>query len=206
MWKLIQYKDVKYFQLCWANYLMVYTTIYGGIKVLKKFNPLFLKQIHSSCIINPEIEDERFGDGLIARHQNITLGIRVADCLPVYLFNQEKFSIIHCGWRGILKGIAKKAKELLGEYNYVLGASIDTCCYEVKEDVALPFKEKYASAIIEKDGHYFLDLKTAVIVDLGIENLLATLDYCTGCHPEYFYSHRRGDRQRNYALIKRIDN
>ncbi len=206
MWQFIDGREVKYFQLCWCNYLMIYTTIYGGKKILRRFNPLFLKQIHSCRIINPEVENERFGDGLIAQRQNITLGVRVADCLPVYLFNEEKFCIIHCGWRGILKGIAQEARKLLGEYNYALGASIDVCCYEVKEDVVQPFTKRYKQAIIEKEGRFFLDLKTAVIIDLGMEGLLSSLDFCTKCHPEYFYSYRRGDRQRNYALITRVDN
>ena len=38
-------------------------------------------------------------------------------------------------------------------------------------------------------------------VELGERDKLASLDLCTKCHPEYFYSYRRGDKKRNYALI-----
>jgi copper oxidase (laccase) domain-containing protein len=88
-----------------------------------------------------------------------------------------------------MKGIVKRAEELMGDYKYCLGASIGPCCYEIKQDVVELFNKKYKNAIIFKNQKYFLDLKTAVIKDLGN-------------HPEYFYSYRRGDdKKRNYAII-----
>lgn len=201
-WQLIEQENIKYFQFKWKNYLAIYSTKYGENEFLRKFEPVFLKQIHSDIIINLDSSDNRTGDGLILQKRNFVPGLKIADCLPVYLFNDKKVCIIHCGWKSIIKGIVKRAGELMGDYKYCLGASIGPCCYEVKQDVVELFNKKYKNAIILKAQEYFLDLKSAVIEDLGNKDLLASLDLCTKCHPEYFYSYRRGDdKKRNYAVI-----
>lgn len=201
-WQLIEQENIKYFQFKWRNNLAIYSTKYGEDEFLRNLEPVFLKQIHSDIIINLDSNGSRMGDGLILQKRNIVPGIKIADCLPVYLFNDKKVCIIHCGWQGIIKGIVKRAKELMDNYKYCLGASIGPCCYEVKQDVVELFNKKYKNAIVLKDQKYFLDLKSAVIEDLGNKDLLASLDLCTKCHPEYFYSYRRGDdKKRNYAVI-----
>ena len=201
-WQLIEKDNIKYFQFKWQNNFAVYSTKYGEDEFVRKFKPVFLKQIHSDIIIDADSNSDRVGDGLLSQKKNIAIGIKIADCLPVYLFNEKKICIIHCGWRSIIKGIAKKAAELLGDYKYVLGASIGSCCYEVKKNVVELFNQNYRNAIIFKDKKFFLDLKTAVKADLGNKNLLSSLDFCTKCHPEYFYSNRGGDnKKRNYAVI-----
>jgi len=201
-WQLIEQENIKYFQFKWRNNLAIYSTRYGEDKFLRNLEPVFLKQIHSDIIINLDSSNNRIGDGLILQKKNIVPGLKIADCLPVYLFNDKKICIIHCGWKSIIKGIAKKAEELMGAYKYCLGASIGPCCYEVKQDVVDLFNKKYKNVIVLKDQKYFLDLKSAVIEDLGNKDLLASLDLCTKCHPEYFYSYRRGDdKKRNYAVI-----
>jgi copper oxidase (laccase) domain-containing protein len=91
----------------------------------------------------------------------------------------------------------------MDNYKYVLGASIGPCCYEVKEDTAELFTQQYKNAVIRRNRKYFIDLKGAIIEDLGKEKLIASLDFCTKCHPEYFYSYRRGDKnKRDYAILK----
>lgn len=204
-WELVKENDIKYFQFRFGNVHMFYSVRSNEKKFLEKFKPIFLKQIHSDIIIDVDSDDNRVGDGLLSQRKNIAVGIKIADCLPVYLFNDAMICIIHCGWRSIIKGIAKNAAELLGNYKYVLGASIGSCCYEVKEDVAELFNKNYKHAIIFKDKKIFLDLKAAVMTDLGNKDLLGSLDFCTECHPEHFYSNRRGgDKKRNYAVISSL--
>lgn len=200
-WHLISNKESQYYQLTWNNYSALYSTKHGQEALLKVLKPIFLKQIHSAVIVDVDSQNVRTGDGLMTSRANY-IGVKVADCLPVYLFAKEKACVIHCGWRGIIHGIARKAREMLKDYHYVLGASIKTCCYEVKHDVVNLFVSDYPEAIITREGKYYVDLKSAVIKDLGQERLLGSLDLCTKCHPEYFYSNRNGDTQRNYALLK----
>lgn len=89
----------------------------------------------------------------------------------------------------------------MGEYSYILGACIGNCCYEVGHDITALFKTQYKKAVVFRDNKYYVDLKAAVIEDLGEDGLIGNLDLCTKCHPEYFYSYRRGDKnKRNYAI------
>jgi YfiH family protein len=203
MWDLVKDRGIQYFQLQWRNFSAFYTIKSNEKKVLKILNPHFLKQIHSDNIIDIDCCADAFGDGLITAKKDCLIGVKVADCLPVYIFADEKICIIHCGWRGIIKGIAKKAAILFNDYRYALGASIGLCCYEVKEDIAELFKKNYKRVIIKRGAKYYCDLKAAVIEDLGEEKLIDSLDFCTHCHDEYFYSYRRGDKKyRNYAFMK----
>jgi YfiH family protein len=193
-----------YFQYAQGPYKIIYTTIHGDKAAFEYFNPVLLKQIHSNYIIDIDTEQERSGDGIYTAKRDQTLGIKVADCLPVYLFNDKTMCIIHCGWRGILQGIARNAREIMKSYSYVLGAAIGPCCYEIGPDVEENFIKCCPTSVIRQGTKTFLDLKAAVIQELGRDHLVASLDMCTKCHGEYFYSFRRGDRKkRNYALITR---
>ena len=100
------------------------------------------------------------------------------------------------------EALAQKAAELMGDYQYVLGASIGPCCYDVKDDVTTLFMNSYGDAVVTRRGRAYIDLKKAVIKDLGHEHMIGSLEYCTRCESRYFYSHRRGDnKKRNYAGI-----
>ncbi len=202
VWRLRQENDIKYFLCKNQKVSALYSTKHGGEELIRRLQPVFLTQIHSEVIVNIDNEHELTGDGIITEQRHSVIGVKVADCLPVYIFSSTKFCVLHCGWRSIIKGIAKKARKLMGDYQYVLGASIGPCCYEIKKDVAQIFKNAYQQAVIIRDHRYFLDLKKAVTQDLGEARLLGSLDYCTRCHPEYFYSFRLGDlRKRNYAIL-----
>lgn len=199
-WQLISETDRSYFQFIWHDNLAIYTTKKGQESIAQSLSPVFLKQIHSSAIIDIDTDSTRIGDGLLTR-KRACLGVKVADCLPVYLFSNEKICIIHCGWRGIIKGIVKNVKKLMPDSYYALGPSIGPCCYEVEQDVVSLFEKDYSESIIRRDKQCFLDLKAAVKMDLGVGTLLGSLELCTKCHPEHFYSHRNGDTGRNYGLV-----
>lgn len=203
-WTLHNNKTCSFFELRDSLYSMKFTVKTTKNQCRTRCAPTFLQQIHSSLIIDIDHDTSRIGDGLLSKNMRNVLGIKVADCLPVYLYNDTTMCIIHCGWRSIIGGIARHARKCMGTFSYVLGACIGPECYEVQPDVAAQFNEHCAIAVLRNKGRFFLDLKKAVILDLGEESLVATLDLCTKCHPEYFFSYRRGDRKkRNYALISR---
>lgn len=199
-WHLSVRGRTSYYEFTRDNISAIYTLKDGQDDLVRLFEPVFLKQIHSGIIVDIDVRSEGTGDGLISKGTR-NIGLKIADCLPVYLFTPDKICIIHCGWRGIIHGIAREAARMLGGFHYALGASIGPCCYEVKQDVVSKFTQDYPNALQQRGNRYYLDLKAAVIHDLGAENLLGSLDFCTKCHPEYFYSHRRGDPERNYAII-----
>jgi YfiH family protein len=201
-WHLISTGKYQYFDLIWKEFHAVYSTRTGQELLVHALKPVLLEQIHSAKIIDIDTDEQRKGDGL-STGTNKCLGIRVADCLPVYIFDQRKTAVLHCGWRGIINGIARKARKIFTDFDYALGASIGPCCYEIKNDVAQQFRNAYPNAISLRDGKEYLDLRSAVIQDLGAARLIGSLHLCTKCHPALFYSHRGGDTQRNYALLNR---
>ncbi|MGB3341203.1 MAG: polyphenol oxidase family protein [bacterium] len=200
-WELIENDKFMFFQFKSGKWIMGYSTISTGEGFLEYFKPILVKQIHSDIIIDIDQTKNRTGDGMITSKKNSVLGIKIADCLPVFLFNKQKFCMIHCGWQGIIKKIIQKAKLLMGEYEYVLGACIGPCCYEVGDDIAKLFTARHKDAVVFRNNKYYVDLKAAAIEDLGEDRLIGNLDLCTKCHPEYFYSYRRGDKnRRNYSI------
>jgi copper oxidase (laccase) domain-containing protein len=76
-----------------------------------------------------------------------------------------------------------------------VGPAIGPCCYEVKDDVADPFRARFGDDVV-RDGK--LDLWRAaeiVLNEAGVANVERT-DLCTSCNPELFFSHRRDGKPR----------
>ena len=119
-----------------------------------------------------------------------------ADCLPVAIVRSNggpaAVAALHVGWRGLLAGIVANAVAALdgGTLAAAIGPGIGPCCYEVGEEVAGPFRERYGEEIV-RDGR--LDLWTAAERALdaaGVADVHRT-DLCTSCNPDLFFSHRR---------------
>jgi hypothetical protein len=101
---------------------------------------IFLTQTHSDNVI--WIKTNKFfkteGDGLLTSLKGVWLGIRVADCLGVYIYDSfhKIIGIIHAGRRGtennIVKKGLKKIKEKIGDISNVellFSPSICHVCY-----------------------------------------------------------------------------
>ena len=118
-----------------------------------------------------------------------------ADCLPVALVrtngDRPAAAVVHVGWRGLLGGILENAVRALGgRVAAAVGPAIGPCCYEVRDDVAVPFAARFRPSVVT-DGK--LDLWRAAEQALGDAGCAAVerVDLCTFCHPELFFSHRR---------------
>ncbi len=179
------------------------STVNSPLDFLDRFKPVLLKQVHSSIIIDIDRDPDRTGDGLTTERANVRIGIKAADCLPVFLFNDKRLTAIHCGWRSLHAGIVQKAVRLMGDFQYVLGAGIGPCCYEIGGDVAGRFRPDFPAAVLQRDSRQFLDLKQCVRSIMG-KDPDADLDHCVRCRADLFFSFRRGDTdRRNYAVISR---
>jgi hypothetical protein len=96
----------------------------------------------------------------------------------------------------LLDGIVENGVAALGSGKVVamVGPGIGPCCYEVGEEVADPFRERFGDDVVA-DGK--LDLAGAaerVLGEAGVASVERT-GHCTACEPELFFSHRR-DRGR----------
>ena len=134
--------------------------------------------------------------------------IVTADCVPLFLWDNagQCAALAHCGWRGVVQGLAgKTAQELLKQtphmqLNAWLGPHIQACCFEVQEDVAQQFP---ADCIVRKDNKIFVDLNQEIkcqLVQAGVpEKNISAPHYCTCGDSENFFSWRR-DHQKNLLL------
>jgi len=127
-------------------------------------------------------------DGHITRRNDIAPLVLVADCLPVAIAGDGAVAMLHCGWRGLAGGLIGKAVERIPAVDAAVGPGIGACCYEVGPEVLDAFAD-YDGVI---DGR-MLNLRAVAEQQLraaGIEHV-EHVDYCTSCHPELFFSHRR---------------
>jgi YfiH family protein len=141
------------------------------------------------------------GDGLWTDEPDLPVLAMSADCLPIALARTSgglpAVAVVHVGWRGLLAGIVESAVAALGGgvLAAAVGPAIGPCCYEVREDVADPFRARFGPGILS-DGR--LDLWRAAedsLEDAGVTHV-ERLDLCTACHPQLFFSHRRDGKPR----------
>lgn len=146
-------------------------------------------------------------DALATQCPDITLMVRVADCVPVILYapDQEMAAVVHAGWRGTLAGIAgETARKMMQLYHAEAGAiragigpAIGPCCYRVQEEVAVLFNKEahlYGTALRETKGELFLNLWEANRQQLLLQGIPAgnieVAGLCTACRSNLFFSYR----------------
>lgn len=131
-------------------------------------------------------------DALLTGEKDLALVVAVADCVPVALVGDTEVGMVHSGWRGTVSGIAgKTVKEMSGdEVRVYIGPCIRRCCYEVSEELAEKFADRFGSEVVT--GRY-LSLPAAIKADLEEQGVgeIHDLGLCTGCRPDLFYSHRK---------------
>jgi YfiH family protein len=141
------------------------------------------------------------GDGLWTDEPDLPVLAMSADCLPIALARVNgaapAVAVVHVGWRGLLAGMIESAVSSLGggEVAGAIGPAIGPCCYEVRDDVAEPFRARFGREIVS-DGR--LDLWRAAgetLHEAGVAQV-ERFDICTSCHPELFFSHRRDGKPR----------
>jgi YfiH family protein len=135
-------------------------------------------------------------DGLWTADPGLPILAMSADCLPIALARTNggapAVAVLHAGWRGILDGIVASGVEALrgASLAAAIGPAIGPCCYDVGEEVAAPYRERFGDDVVQAGR---LDLWTSAERALraaGVERI-DRFDRCTACEPETFFSHRR---------------
>jgi copper oxidase (laccase) domain-containing protein len=76
-----------------------------------------------------------------------------------------------------------------------LGPSIGPCCYEVGDDVAGPYRERFGAGIMRGRKLNLWQAAERELREAGVAQI-ERLDLCTACNPELFFSHRRDGKPR----------
>lgn len=204
------------------NYEIISETIGVNVKSL-----VLSKQIHKTDIVDVDkndcgnglFYDNKFdsADALVTNQKGVTLVTFYADCVPVFLLDtkREVLALIHSGWRGTYDEITPKTiKHMIDKYNSnpndiiaAIGPCIRQCHFQVGEDIAKLFAQKYTKKIvIQSSGKIYIDLPGCInmqLTSMGIlpDNITDAM-LCTYCNPELFYSHRRdSDKRGTMAAI-----
>lgn len=164
-----------------------------------------VKTVHNSEDVKNN--EEKF-DALASNLENVLVGVKTADCVPVLLGDKKTraFAAIHAGWRGTVESIVVKAiekmKDEFGTNPKDLIAAIGpaaTCkSYEIGQDVIDAFNEKFPSDeklfMPTRDGHALIDLHGAnknQLLSIGVaaENIFIA-PFCTMERIDLFFSYR----------------
>lgn len=207
---------------------------FGAITRLDLSKFVLGHQVHSDKVnlVDQETQDYE-GDALVTKQKGVSLGVSVADCLAVYVYDPARGAagLVHAGRRGTLKGIVRKALLRMGEAfgtrpedcSVLFGPAIGPCCYEVGREIAERFDKEFPGSIVftpEADqGHSkhesrpqrdisktFLDLWKAnelQLKELGVQEIVNS-ELCTCCRQDLFFSHRR-DKGRTGRMLAIIE-
>ncbi len=182
----------------------------------KERTPVFTELIHSKIVhdVPNVVAAARLqgatGDGVITADRTLVPVVTVADCMPLYLYDERTgvFGAFHSGWKGtgiIGEGIA------LAEKNYgarreelcvAIGAHIQRCCYVVDEARAAFFAEAFTPQAVASLHEYnaegkrlyalsLLEANLSVLRAAGVRscNIVAASDctVCTQLLPHAYY-------------------
>ncbi len=157
-------------------------------------------------------------DGLVTATPEVMLVVRVADCIPLLLYDPVHHSagVVHCGWRSLTAGIAatavhtmtKEAQSRPEDIIAVMGPSAGACCYEVGRETA---DQLCAASIITRNGRLFADLKRVLreqLRETGLaQGTIENISACTICTETTYFSHRRdganAGRMMGYIMMRK---
>ena len=189
--------------------------------------PVPLELIHSKIVYDITAQtdtDGKTGDGMITRNAMLVPVVTVADCVPLFLYDERTrvFGACHSGWRGT--GIIAEALAL-AQNRYgtnprdvcvAIGPHIHACCYTVDEDRAAYFAREFSADCVEQvrdtDGttRYRLSLAKAnetVLARAGVrtENIVVA-DDCTACAQDAHGDYPFGSFRRQAAFAPDLTN
>lgn len=191
---------------------------------------LLVKQVHGSDILvvdkkNHDVShfQDVEADAIISDQPGLMLGVTVADCYPVLVFDPLKkvAGVIHAGWRGAANGIIGKTIEAMerefgcdaADLKVSVGPGIGADHYVVGKEVRDAFREgsgNWAKISEEVEfGEWKVDLQQSCELQLlaagVVRKNLELANACTWSQRELFFSHRRDEgmtgRQMGFILF-----
>ena len=134
-----------------------------------KINPasiINIRQVHGDRVIFAgDVSGLTEADATITTRKDIVLAVRTADCLPVFLYDDQTpaIGLVHAGWKGTQKKITPKTVAVMCQrlgsrpenIKAALGPCIRRCCYRVGEEFLTFFPQEVSK---NNEGIYF-DLK-----------------------------------------------
>jgi YfiH family protein len=150
-------------------------------------------QPSSGRFLEPGAEPFPKSDGLVTSVAGRPMTLLTADCLPIAIAARDgsRLAVLHAGWRGLEAGIAEAgARAVAAPAAAAVGPGAGPCCYEVREDVAGPLRERFGDDVI-RDGRADLWLCAERALNAAGIDAVAVAGECTICNADRYFSHRR---------------
>lgn len=168
-------------------------------------------QVHGTEVVctekpRPPHTPHQQGDAILTDCPGVTLLMRFADCVPILLYDPRHciVGLVHSGWPGTVKRVAKVAVEAMhnryhsdpGEILAGIGPSIGAHHYPVGPEVVAQVRQSFradAEALLLVQDHAVqFDLWSAnrlTLQESGVRHI-EMAEICTACHLDEWYSHR----------------
>jgi YfiH family protein len=168
-------------------------------------------QVHGTNVIASDTPRPLDGvhqkaDAILTDRPEITLFMRFADCVPIFLHDpvRKVIGIVHAGWQGTVKKVcAVTVQAMADQYgcrpeNILAGIGPSICVeqYEVRSDVADQVEQAFGSdagALLQRqNGSIHLDLWEAnrIILEQSGVRQIQVSGVCTASDTSSWYSHR----------------
>lgn len=167
-------------------------------------------QIHSAIVVRAAREGAwrecDACDALWSSETGVSLAVKVADCLSVSLIDVEHGVIanVHSGWRGAVQQITAATLDAAPldppATRAYLGPSIRACCFEVGEEVATQFDERFVDRSRKKPHVDLIAFTTDILRARGITEI-SDSGMCTRCEGSIFHSYRRDGAGKGRNLV-----
>jgi len=187
---------------------------------------VFLRQVHGTVVrrVGPlelgrgsrDFESALPGsDAAVTATRGVSLGILTADCIPLALVSKNGSAAVavHAGWRGLVAGVVGNSVRALSrlaraEPSDILafvGPHIESCCFEVGEDVADDFRSRFSRDVVAGRGVPHVDMTLSCLMALEEEGIptgnVHFAGDCTCCSDDYFSFRRSGGTTGRQGLI-----
>jgi YfiH family protein len=167
-------------------------------------------QVHSADVVHAQAprgqQALQQADAMITSNPQVTLLMRFADCVPVFLYDpvRQAVGLVHAGWLGTARQTVVQAARAMrdafgtnpAELLAGLGPSIGPDHYIVGDEVVQAVRQSLGPLADELltvcQGQVHLDLWLAnrrLLEGEGVGSIEVS-GLCTACHLEDWYSHR----------------
>lgn len=170
----------------------------------------YMNQVHGNriAIIEEQSDETPTADSLVTGIPGVTLGVLVADCIPLLLRSKEVVAAVHVGRKGLMNSITPLTLALMREMGAssieaIMGPSICGSCYEVSTEIYQEVITLHPSAAsVTPRGTHSLDLPAALNKLLELEGISVVNEFvCTAESPDHFSYRRDGVTGRQAGLI-----
>lgn len=169
---------------------------------------------HGSTVEIANIQNvEPHCDAILSQESKIVLSMRLADCLPIILYDSDKhvFALLHGGWRSLLQNIIPLTIQRMqiefqvkpSTINAWIGPSLRSCCNIVSTSIVQEHFSEWKPYINLQEHR--IDLQSAAKDQLQVSGVLrehiVDSELCT-YHDERFYSFRKYNKS---SIIKNTE-